>query len=283
MMNWQIIFFVICSTVLLVVVARLVNQLIMNVHLIDSLVEKDNPAIGVQSAGYLLAIMLITASVLSGEGQGSIIGDVIPVIGYGIGGIIILALVSTVSLRFMLSADCMQFVREGNVAAGVVVAGSYVGTGVIIASCVSGEAHGGTFLTSLVFFVVGQLALLAITYLFRFLTAYDDVKEVLAGNVPAALSYAGIMVAVGLIVGHAIEGDFTSYTASLVDFGKALAAVVALYPIRQLLVQGLLLGGGFSIYGGRLDTEISEDRNLNAGIIEAVSYIGAALMIVRLS
>jgi uncharacterized membrane protein YjfL (UPF0719 family) len=283
MMNWQIIFFVICATVLLVVVARLVNQLIMNVHLIDSLVEKDNPAIGVQSAGYLLAIMLITASVLSGEGQGSIIGDVIPVIGYGIGSIIILALISTLSLRFMLSKHCMQYVREGNVAAGIVVAGSYVGTGVIIASCVSGDDHGGTFVTSLVFFVVGQISLLVITSLFRLLTAYDDKKEILDGNIPAALSYAGIMIAVGIIISHAVEGDFAGYQKSLIAFAKAIAAVTALYPIRQILVQGLLLGGGFTIYGGRLDTEISEDRNLNAGIIEAVSYISAALMIARLS
>lgn len=282
-MNWQIVFFVICATVLLVVVARLVNQLIMNVHLIDSLVEKDNPAIGVQSAGYLLAIMLITASVLSGEGRGSIVGDVIPVIGYGIGGIIILALVSALSLRFVLSSDCLQAVRDGNIAAGIVVAGGYIGTGLIIASCVSGEARGGTFLTSVIFFAAGQISLLLITFLFRLLTAYDDVREILAGNIPAAMSYAGIMVAVGIIVGHAIEGDFQGYQQSFVAFGKALLAVVALYPIRQLLVQGLLLGGGFTIYGGRLDTEISEDRNLNAGIIEAVSYIAAALMIVKLS
>lgn len=282
-MNWQIIFFVICATVLLVVVARLVNQLIMNVHLIDSLVEKDNPAIGVQSAGYLLAIMLITASVLSGEGQGSIIGDVIPVIGYGIGSIIVLALVSTMSLRFLLAGDGLQAVRDGNVAAGTVVAGSYVGTGIIIAACVSGEGRGGSFLTSLVFFGIGQMALLLITFLFRLLTAYDDKKEIFEGNIPAAMSYAGIMIAVGVIVGHAIEGDFVSYNQSLIAFAKAIAAVIALYPIRQLLVQGLLLGGGFTIYGGRLDTEISEDRNLNAGIIEAVSYIAAALMIVKLS
>jgi uncharacterized membrane protein YjfL (UPF0719 family) len=282
-MNWQIPFFVTCATVLLVVVARLVNQLVMNVHLVESLVEKDNPAIGIQSAGYLMGILLITAAVLSGEGQGTIIGDVIPVLGYGIGGIIILAIVATSSQRFFVSTNALQAVREGNVAVGIVVAGSYVSTAIIIAACVSGEAKGGSFLTAVLFFIVGQLCLLAITWLFRQLTAYDDVQEILQANVAAALSYAGIMIAVGIIVGHAIEGDFVGYKESLIDFAKALATVFALYPIRQFLVQGLLLGGGFNIYGGRLDTEISQDKNINAGVIEAVSYVAAAMMIARLS
>ncbi len=282
-MNFASIFFVVCATTLLVVVARLVNQVVMNVHLIDSLVEKDNPAIGVQSAGYLLAIILITAAVLTGEGRGSIIGDVLPVISYGIGGIVVLAIVATFSLRFFLSKASLQAVRDGNIAAGVVVAGSYVATGIIIASCVSGEAKGGNFVTALVFFLVGQASLLLITTAFRLLTSYDDVKEIFSGNIPAAMSYAGIMIAVGIIVGHAIEGDFLDYSDSFFSFGKALVAVVALYPIRQVLVQGLLLGGGFSIYGGRLDSEISNDRNLNAGIIESVSYIASALMIAKLT
>lgn len=282
-MNISIIFFFVCATTLLIVVARLVNQLVMNVHLIDSLVEKDNPAVGVQSAGYLFAIILITTSVLTGEGQGSIWDDVLPILTYGVGGIILLALVATSSLRFFLTKESLQAVRNGNLAAGIVVAGSYVGTGIIIASCVSGEAKGGDLLSAAIFFLTGQISMIIITWVFRRLTAYDDIQEILNGNIPAALSYGGVMIAVGLIVANAVEGDFTGYEQGFLSFGKAVIAVVALYPIRQILVQGLLLGGGFSIYGGRLDNEISHDRNLNAGIIEAVSYIASALMIAKLT
>lgn len=286
-MNWQAtlqgVLFIGGATILLLIAARFINQFVMNVHLTESLVHKDNPAMGIQIAGYVLGMMLIVASVLAGSGSGSLLTDARDVALYGITGIVILAVSSTLLLRVFLHVEAHESVRQGNIAVGITAAGSYIATASVIAACVSGEARGGNFVTALVFMLAGFIALLAITYLFRQLTAYDDVQEILGGNIPAAMSYAGLMVAIGIIVGHAAKGDFVDYASSFAGFGKTLLAVVALYPIRQFLVQGLLLGSGFSLYGGGLDAEISRDRNINAGIIEAVSYIGAALLIATVS
>lgn len=286
-MNWQTILqgtlFIGGATILLLIAARFINQFVMKVHLTESLVHKDNPAMGVQIAGYVLGILLIIGSVLAGEGSGALLKDALDVAIYGIAGIVILALSSSLLLRIFLHADAYESVRQGNIAVGITAAGSYVATASVIAACVSGDARGGNFLTTFVFLIAGFVALLVITYLFRRLTSYDDIQEILGGNIPAAMSYAGLMIAIGIIVGHAAKGDFVDYMSSFAGFGRALLAVVALYPIRQFLVQGLLLGSGFSLYGGGLDNEISRDRNVNAGIIEAVSYIGAALLIARVS
>lgn len=271
------------AIVVLLIVARFINQFVMNIHLTESLVHKDNPAMGVQISGYVLGMMLIVASVLSGSGSGSLLIDARDVAIYGTTGIIVLALSSTLLLRVFLSAEAHESVRQGNVAVAITAAGSYIATALVIAACVSGDARGGNFLTSIVFMLAGFVALLVITYLFRLLTAYDDVQEILGGNISAAMSYAGLMIAIGIIVGHAAKGDFVDYISSFAGFGRALLAVVALYPIRQFLVQGLLLGSGFRLYGGGLDDEISRDKNINAGIIEAVSYIGAALLIAKVS
>lgn len=282
-MNIQTTLFIVTATLVLVAAARFINQFIMNVRLTESLVQRDNPAIGVQIAGYLLATLLIIASVLTGDGHGNLAKDVLSTLLYGVGGIVLLAFVASHALKLFLNTECLESVRNGNIAAAIVAAASYIATGLVIAACVSGESKGGTVVTAVVFFLAGQVSLLFITFLFRRLTAYDDVKEILAGNMAAAFSYAGILIAVGIIVGHAAEGDFVDYLTSFTGFGKALVAVIALYPIRQFLVQGVLLGSGFSLYAGALDREICEDRNINAGIIEAVSYIAAALMIARLS
>jgi uncharacterized membrane protein YjfL (UPF0719 family) len=284
-MEWQSILqpivFVSLATLGLLVVARIINQFVMSIHLTEALVQKDNPAVGIQIAGYVFAVFLVIGSVLTGSGTGKVTTDAILVTIYGVAGIILLGLISSSSMNLLLEAGASESIRTGNVAAGITAAGSYVASGCVIAACVAGDAEGGNALTSLVFLVLGQVSLLLITYVFRLLTSYDDVQEILNGNIPAALSYAGLMIAVGLIVGHAVEGDFVDYSKSFLGFGKALAAVVALYPIRQFLVQGLLLGSGFRLYGGELDREISQDRNINAGIIEAISYIGAALLIVH--
>ncbi|MBI4640938.1 MAG: DUF350 domain-containing protein, partial [Candidatus Tectomicrobia bacterium] len=247
----------------------------------DALIRRDNPAVGIEIAGYLLGVLWIIAAVLSGSGHSNLWFETLEVAVYGVGGILFLAFVATVGLRLFLSSHSLQAIQEGNVAAGIVAAGSYIATGSIISGAVAGEGS-GTIVTAIVFFVVGQVAFVVITYLFRFLTAYRDSEEILNGNIPAALSYAGVMTAVGIIVGNAVTGDFVDYTTSFVAFGKALLIVLALYPIRQWLVQGLLLGGGFRLYGGSLDEEISRDHNTNAGLIEATTYIATALLVTRL-
>jgi uncharacterized membrane protein YjfL (UPF0719 family) len=286
-MNWQAsaesVLFVGAAAVILLVVARFVNQILMNVRLTESLVHKENPAMGVQVSGYVFGMLLIIASVLTGEGSGSLFADARDVALYGVTGILLLALSSSLLLRVFVSGGALDSVREGNVAVGVVSAGTYIAVAIITAACVSGEARGGNFATALVFMLAGFIALLSITFLFRRLTAYDDAHEILSGNLAASLSYAGLIIAIGIIVGNAVKGDFVDYVTSFTGFGKTLLAVVALYPIRQFLVQGLLLGTGFHLYGGGLDAEISRDKNINAGVIEAASYIGAALLLASVS
>ncbi len=267
---------------MLLLIARLVTQFLMHEKMTEALTQRDNAAVGVALGGYLFGVMMIIADVLSGPGHTDWTRDAIGVAIYGIGGIIFLAFVATVELKLILSKTALQAVHEGNIAAGIVTSGSFIATSLIIASNVSGEGSGGNYYTPVIFFLVGQITLLAVTYLFRLLTAYDDAKEVMSGNNAAALSYAGVMIAVAIIVSHAIRGDFVDYETSLKDFGKSILVVLTLYPIRQFLVQGLLLGAGFRIYGGRLDEEISRDRNLSSGTIEAMMYVAAALLAVRM-
>jgi uncharacterized membrane protein YjfL (UPF0719 family) len=131
----------------------------------------------------------------------------------------------------------------------------------------------------LLFFLLGQLALLGITYVFRWLTGYDDVQEIAAGNVAAALALAGLLIAVGVVVGHAASGTFTGLLSSLGGFLLALVAVVAFYPVRQLVVQSLILGGPLRWRGTLIDHEIAQDKNIAAGLLEAVAYLTTALFI----
>ena len=117
---------------------------------------------------------------------------------------------------------------------------------------------------------------------FRALTAYDDAEQIQSENLAAALSYAGLTIAVALIIARALEGDFVTWTASLTGYGKALLFVLALYPVRQILVQMAFLGGGFSFHKGSLDRAIEERRNAGAAALEAASYIATALLVGRL-
>jgi uncharacterized membrane protein YjfL (UPF0719 family) len=133
-----------------------------------------------------------------------------------------------------------------------------------------------------VFWAAGVVALIVFTHIFRSLTSYNDAESVKSNNVAAALGCAGLIIAIGIMAGYAVAGNFTGYSQGFRDFGLMMLATVALYPVRQIVVQMLLLGGGFSFRNGRLDHEIAQDRNVGAGLLEAVGYIATALIVTRL-
>ena len=99
---------------------------------------------------------------------------------------------------------------------------------------------------------------------------------------PDAMGDSGVTVALSLIIGHAVEGTFVDWATSLRGYALALLFALALYPVRQLFVQTLLLGARFSFRGGRLDQGIAAERNLGMGVLEAISYLAAAFLVTRL-
>lgn len=277
------------SVVLFALLARAALHFFLRLHVSEQIGGNHNAALGIEYGGYFLGVLLIAGSVLGGlsKAGGGMPGAAPPVFewmhalvlgGYGVFGVLALALFGRLGFRLLIRSNLVAGVRANNPAAGIVAAGGHVATALVIAGALSGDSSGGDFSVAGIFLVIGLVALWVITYLYRFITRYDDSTEITNGNVAAALSYAGMMIAIGIIVGHAINGDFTDYSTSLRLTGKALLSVLILYPVRQFIVQGILLGSGFRLYGGRLDNEISRDGNTGAGSVEAAAYIASALL-----
>ena len=65
-------------------------------------------------------------------------------------------------------------------------------------------------------------------------------------------------------------------------FGLASLGILVFYPVRQLVVELMLLGGGISIRGGRLDKGI-QARGVGVGALEAAAYIATALIITSIA
>jgi uncharacterized membrane protein YjfL (UPF0719 family) len=290
-MAWESILFISITLVVMLMIARLVNQFIFKASMTEVISKEDKSALGIALAGFLFGVVQITTEVLAGEGHQSLLVDAGLVALWGLGSIALLTLLSLFGFKLFHGVDYMQEVQKGNVAVGIVAAARFIATSMVIAAAISGEntstsavamSEGSAALASFVFFLVGQLTLIVVTWLFRFLTAYDDAKELASGNIAAALSYSGLMIGMGIAIHKGIKGEFIGYVAGLLSYAKSMSVVIAFYPIRQFLVQGLLIGGSFALYGGTLDQEISRDRNIAAGTIEAMAYIGTALLITRL-
>jgi uncharacterized membrane protein YjfL (UPF0719 family) len=268
--------FVVVAAVCLLALSRWVLQWIFGHTLRDMLTAHDNPAIGLAVAGYLFGV-LWTIMVLLGSPSQGLWRDVVGVLLYGCLGIVLLTAVALVSCRYVLGLHVREQLAAHNVAAAAVAAAMYVATSLTYSGALTGE--GGGFWVLLLFFVLGQLALLGITYVFRWLTDYDDVHEIAHGNLAAGLALAGLLIAVGVVVAHAAAGTYTGLGSSLVSFLLALLVVVVFYPVRQGIVQSLILGGPLHWRGTLLDSEIARDKNVAVGLLEAVAYLTTALFL----
>jgi uncharacterized membrane protein YjfL (UPF0719 family) len=239
----------------------------------------NNAARGILRAGFIAGAAFVVTSAIRGCVHGEDWkADLLWTAVFGGSALVLFAAVGFLGVRVLLASRLPAEIARGNVAAGVAAGAHLAATGIIVASCFYGDDV--TELgVSAVFFVIAQLTLHAFVILFRMLTLYADDEEVMGENVAAAVSYAGAVLAIAIVVGHAAEGEFEGWGVSLRAYGIALASALVLYPVRQLVVQTLVLRQPFSLRGGALDQLVARERNVGISAVEAVSYVSTAVLL----
>ncbi|MBS2018481.1 MAG: DUF350 domain-containing protein [Deltaproteobacteria bacterium] len=244
--------------------------------------SETNAARHLLEVGQVLGVFLVSAAAVKNCVRGEdLVADLLGAGGFGTLGLVLIAIMGRLGTQLLLRSALPKEIERGNVAAGLAAGSHYTATGIVAAHAIAGSKLRDVGL-SLLFFAIAMAALWAFVTLFRALTTYDDAEQIQGENLAASISYAGVSIAVAIIVGTALDGDFVSWESSLKGFGTILALALALYPVRQLFVQSLLLGAPLALRGGRLDTGIGTERNEGIGALEAVSYIATALSVARL-
>jgi uncharacterized membrane protein YjfL (UPF0719 family) len=244
--------------------------------------DDKNPARALLHVGQVIAVFLVAAAAVKNCVTGeSIAHDVMWVASFGVAALLLLVLTGRVGIQLLLRSHLPDQINRKNVAVGAAAGAHYVACGIVTAESFAGhDLHG--LLLSLAFFGLAQATLHGFISLFRALTTYDDAEEIRGENLAAALSYGGLAIAVALIIGRALEGDFVGWSISIRAYLAALPAVLVLYPVRQIFVQTLLLGAPFTLRGGRLDQAIQLERSVGLGALEAAAYVATALSVIRL-
>ena len=241
----------------------------------EELVEKDNAALGVAMAGYYFGLVMAIGGTLSGPSQG-LDNDLIDIGIYGLLSIVLMNLSRFVNDGLILHGFKIrdELIRDQNAGTGVVVAASYIATGLVIFGAVSGEIGG--IVTTVAFWALGQVALVLAGLVYEWITPYSIHDEIEQDNVAAGVAFAGALVGIGVIVFHASAGNFISWVVNVQDFAVEVVAGLILLPIVRTIADVILLPGQ------KLTDEIAnqEHPNLGAGFIEAASYVGASFLIV---
>lgn len=274
--------FAVGTTVALLVLFRLGQRVFSPAKTVAKDFGGGNPARHLLQVGQVLGVFFVAASVVKNCVEGDDVReDLVSAATFGVLGIALVALTGELGTRLLLRSRLPAEIARGNVAAGVAGGSHYVATGIVAAHAIAGTKLRDLGL-SLLFFVIAIVTLWSFVSLFRALTTYDDAEQIQGENLAAALSYAGLSIAVAIIVGCALDGDFVTWDVSLKGYASILALSLVLYPVRQLFVQSLLLGAPLTLRGGRLDTGIGTDRNEGLGALEAATYIATALSVARL-
>lgn len=239
----------------------------------------ENRATSIAEAGELLAVSVVAAGVVKNCVHGEdLAADAMWCGGFALLGFVLLELTGAIGTSLLLHRRLSSAITGGNAAAGLAAAGHYVATGIITAKAVAGSDLKGIGL-SLTFFALAEVAQQLLVALFRLLTTYDDSEQIAGENMAAAISYGGVSIAVSIIVARALDGDFVDWPSALSGFGMLVATALVLYPVRQLVVQGLVLRAMPTLRGGALDRAIGVDRNVGAATLEAAAYAGTAFAI----
>jgi uncharacterized membrane protein YjfL (UPF0719 family) len=237
------------------------------------------PARRMVEVGEVLGTLLIGAAVVKNNVRAvSLRADLAWTAAFAAAGFLMVQLVAWLSLRALLRARLPAELARGNVAAGVAAASHVLATSVLASRAVAGHSARELGL-ALVFFALALLTHGVLVALFRALTTYDDAEQIQGENLAAALSYAGVTVSVAVLVARAVEGDFTGWTSSLRGFAGVAAWALVLYPVRQLVVAGLLLGARPTLRGGALDQAVGTKRDAGVAALEAATYLGTALAV----
>lgn len=256
-------------------IGKLVNDLLhREYNLTFELVEKDNPALALAIGGYYLGLVFCIGGALAGPSNG-IIEDLIDLGIYGFLSIVLINISWFLCDKLILykfnTKD--ELIRDHNQGTGAVLCGVSIASGLVIFGAVSGE--GGNIWTAIVFWGVGQVILILSGLIYNLITSYDIHDEIEKDNVAAGVSFSGVLVAVGILVGLAAENDFESWSEDILDFIIIVVLGLLLLPVVRLLTDKILLPTV------KLSHEIANQKhpNVGAAYIEAFSYIGGALVI----
>ncbi len=242
-----------------------------------------NPAQRLLRVGQVLTAFLIAAAAVKSCVLGVLLRhDLVWTAASSVIALVLTTAAGEAGIRLLLRGRLTAEIERGNVAAGLAAGAHWVAVGVITSRSISGTGIHDLGI-SLVFFVLAQATLNGFVTLFRALTTYDDAEQIAGENLAAALSYAGVVLSIALVVAHAVDGEFTGWTSSLRGYGMVLIAIIAFYPVRQLFVQSLLLRAPLKLRGGPIDHGIALERSVGLGVLEATTYLATALSITHLA
>ena len=257
----------------LFVLGKFAFDLSYRFNLKHELIERDNTAVAIAFAGYLVGLIVALGGALSGPSI-SLAVDLIDLFLYG--GVAIVLLNVSVRINDWLIlrrvSATQEIVRDRNWGVGMIEAANHLAMGLIIYGAIAG---GGGMLDVAGFWLLGQLSLIFAAFIYNRLAPFDVQDAIERGNTAVGTAFAGMLLAIGNIVRFAQGQDFHSWGQNLGYYATVVLFGFIALPVARLATDRIILPGK------RLTDELinQEHPNVGAGVIEAAVYIAMSFLI----
>lgn len=260
----------------------------------DELVIKDNLAFSVAYTGYFIGLLIAIGGTIIGETSGLIV-DLFDMLIYGLLSILLLNISLYINGKVILRQFSVEkeICIDRNEGTGLVEAASAIASGLVIYGAVSGDSIAPLWMivdgsidwlsyesymgivNTCQFWLIGVILMIFTAWFYNKLLPYSALDEIEKDNVAVGFGFSGALVAIAILVSHALSGDFDGWANAFTKLGFEMVIGVILLPIARLLVDKILLSGQ------KLTDELvnQEKANIGAGVIEAFGYIGGAILI----
>ena len=205
----------------------------------DEQLAGGNLAVGLRRIGAQFGLAIAVTGVLSSSSGDTLLADLVSTALYGLVAVMFILSSLFITDRLVLPGiNNQEALKQGNIAVGFVELGMLVATGIVAYSSMVGE--GGGMLSSLSYFIAGQITLVALVIIYEkvFVRNFDIVEAIGNKNVASGIYLGGKMIAYSLILKSAIAGNGSS--ALLADLVLEFLAVAALGMLFLYLFEYLL-------------------------------------------
>lgn len=233
--------------------------------------QNANASVGLRRAGLYLGLAVGMTGALSGRSRG-FQADVVELLVEGAVLTALLMVSQQLTDKVVIHGVANdEAARDGNVAVGLVEFGVSLATGLIALGSFSGD--GGGVASAVLFFALGQLALMLLAFAYEKITPYDVVDDIRDGNAAAGLMLAGTLIAFGFILSASLTGPSLGWSEDLSGFGLSAASGLVLllalqWPIDRIFLPGITLRQA-----------IETERNLAAVAVTVAVKTALALVI----
>lgn len=252
--------------------------------------KTDNAAFGVAIGGGVLGLILMLTGVMSGEPMAVISEEILSLVVYGVlGSLLMIAGVLIQDKLVIRGISLAEEIRNGNMAAGIVVAANMAVIGLIAKKTITWVDSDGLdgIIPILLVFAVSQVVLAGVALIRSVVYSTRNSKNaekginaattwqlaLKSGNTAIALRYAGQLIATGIVI---------SATSLVVD-EPSLVAIAITWLITALGLT-ILVWVGYRIFlpmilfKVNVVEEVDHQKNLGVAAVEAALFIGLAFM-----